>query len=319
MAETRKLEIEILEGRKNMVLAKNTIEELETKKVSAQGQIDQILALLAELRAELSKYDKDTLAKIERVEDLQSDIETLEEEVERLLKLAAEQENEGDRIREFDDQGQGSRQYLTGLKLDGERTLILVDRSASMLDDTIVNIIRRRNMSEADKLRSVKWRQVVASVDWLTAQIRPGTEFQIYMFNNNAEPVVKGSGGTWLKAEDGSQLDEAVRVLRGTAPTGGTNMLAAFAIARQLNPAPDNIVLFADGLPTMNSATTSKATVSGGERVTLFREAVRELPGRIPVNVLLYPLEGDFEAPILYWSMAFESGGSLVSVSRDWP
>ena len=83
--------------------------------------------------------------------------------------------------------GQGDRQYLTGLKLGGERTLILVDRSASMLDDTIINIIRRRNMPVDDKLRAVKWRQAVASVDWLTAQFAPGSEFQIYMYNTTAD------------------------------------------------------------------------------------------------------------------------------------
>lgn len=319
MAETRKLEIEILEGRKDMVLARNTIEELETKEQTAHGQIDRILALLEELRAELAEYDQETLAEIEQVERLQSDIKSLEEEVERLLKQAAEEEAEGSRIRAFNDQGQGARQYLTGLKLDGKRTLILVDRSASMLDDTIVNILRRRNMSDAEKLRSVKWRQVVTTVDWLTAQIQPGSEFQIYMFNNEVEPVIKGSGGTWLRAEDGAQLDEAVRVLRGTLPSNGTNMRAAFAVARQLEPQPDNIILLADGLPTMDEPTSTRTTVSSGQRLSLFREAARELPRNVPVNVLLYPLEGDYDAPVLYWALAYDSGGSLISVSRDWP
>ena len=318
MSETKMLEVEILDGRKNLVLARNTIEQLEDKKQTAEGQIAQIIALIEELRAELSTYDKDTLAKIERAEKLQSDIKSLEEEVKRLLSLA-EEEQEGENVREFDDEGQGSRQYLTGLKLDGSRTLILVDRSASMLDDTIVNIIRRRNMSETDKLRSVKWRQVVASVDWLTAQIRPGAEFQIYMFNNRVEPVIKGSAGTWLKAEDNTQLDEAVRVLKRTAPENGTNMHAAFEAARELDPRPDNIILLADGLPTMDSATSSRATVTGRQRIRLFTDAMRELPGGVPVNILLYPLEGDYEASILYWSLAFETGGSMISVSRDWP
>ena len=111
--------------------------------------------------------------------------------------MAEKTETDGNRLREF--KGEGDRQYLTGLKLGGERTLILVDRSASMLDDTIVNIIRRRNMPIDEKLRAVKWRQVVASVDWLTAQFQPGSEFQIYMFNNEVEPVIKGSDGVWLK------------------------------------------------------------------------------------------------------------------------
>jgi prefoldin subunit 5 len=319
MAETRLLEEEILEGRKNMVLARNTIEELEERDETAQGRIAEILALIEELRRELSTYDDETIAKIERVEELESDIKSLEAEVERLLALAEEQEAQGERIREFDDEGQGSRQYLTGLKVDGERTLILVDRSASMLDDTIVNIIRRRNMSDADKLRSVKWRQVVASVDWLTAQIRPGTEFQMYMFNNTVEPVIEGSDGTWLSADDGTQLDEALRVLRGTVPGGGTNMLDAFAVAGRLSPPPDNIILFADGLPTMDAPTTTRTTITAAQRTTLFNQAARELPRTVPVNILLYPLEGDYEAPILYWALAFSSGGSLVSVSRDWP
>ena len=319
MAETNRLETEILDGRKNLVLARNTIEELEEREKTRQGQIDEIIALIDQLREELSRYDDDTLAKIEAVEQLKADIRTLEAEVERLLALASEEESAGERIRRFDDQGQGSRQYLTGLKLDGERTLILVDRSASMLDDTIVNIIRRRNMSDLEKLRSVKWRQVVASVDWLTAQIRPGTDFQIYMFNNTVEPVIRGSAGTWLTANDSTQLDEAVRVLSGTVPENGTNMHAAFAAARQLQPRPDNIIVLADGLPTMDEPTSSRRTISGQQRSRLFGGAVRELPGNVPVNVLLYPLEGDYEAPIAYWALAFDTGGSFVSVSRDWP
>ena len=317
MSETRMIEEEILEGRKNLVLAKNTIEELKTEQTTAEGQIAQIIALIEELRAELAQYDQETLAEIERIEQLQTDIETLEEEVKRLLALAAEQEEDGNRLREF--KGEGDRQYLTGLKLGGRRTLILVDRSASMLDSDIVNIIRRRNMSLDDQLRAAKWRQAVASVDWLTAQFEPGSEFQMYMFNNVAEPVIEGSEGVWLKADDATQLDEAVRVLRRTAPTGGTNMKAAWEVVTSLTPLPDNIILLVDGLPTMDEPTTNQRTVSGQQRYRMHINALRELPSGIPVNIFLYPLEGDYEAPILYWVLAYRTGGSFIAVSRDWP
>jgi uncharacterized protein (UPF0335 family) len=317
MAETRKLEVEILDGRKNLVLAKNTMEQLDDERTTAEGQIAQIIALIEELRAELAQYDKDTLAKIERIEQLQTDIKTLEEEVKRLLALETEASSEGSRLREF--KGEGDRQYLTGLKLGGQRTLILVDRSASMLDDTIVNIIRRRNMGVEDKLRAVKWRQVVASVDWLTAQFQPGAEFQMYMFNNTVEPVIEGSDGVWLKADDATQLDEAIRVLRRTVPENGTNMLAAFEVASRLSPRPDNIILLADGLPTMEEAATSDRTVTGAQRMRMYQRAIRELPGAVPVNVFLYPLEGDYEAAFAYWVLAHNTGGSFISVSRDWP
>ena len=317
MAETRMLEVEVLEGRKNLVLAKNTIEELESEKESAEGRIAQVIALIEELRAELAEYDQETLAEIERVEQLQTDIKNLEEEVKRLLAMAAAEESEGNRLREF--KGEGDRQYLTGLKLGGERTLILVDRSASMLDETIVNIIRRRNMPVDDKLRAVKWRQAVASVDWLTAQFAPGSEFQIYLYNTEAVPVIEGSDGVWLKADDATQLDEAIRVLRRTVPEGGTNLKAALQVVTSLNPWPDNVILLADGLPTMDEPTTNKRTVSGRDRTRYFTTAVRELPSNVPVNVFLYPLEGDYEAPFLYWLLSYRQGGSFISVSKDWP
>jgi len=317
MAETRKLEIEILEGRKDLVLAKNTMEDLTEEKQEAEGQIAQIIALIEELRAELAQYDNETLAEIERVEKLQTDIKNLEEEVKRLLAMAEEQEETGNKLREF--KGEGDRQYLTGLKLGGERTLILVDRSASMLDDTIVNIIRRRNMSGDDKLASVKWRQAVSSVDWLTAQFQPGSKFQIYTYNDKVAPVLKGSDGVWLSADDATQLDEAIRLLRQTIPENGTNMRQAYEVASSLSPPPDNIILIADGLPTMEDANESRRTVSGRERVNMHLRAIRELPGGVPVNIFLYPLEGDYEAPILYWMLAYRSGGSFISVSRDWP
>lgn len=317
MAETRRIEVEILDGRKNLVLAKNTLEELDDERQSAQGLIAQVIALIEQLRAELAQYDSETLAKIERVEQLQVDIKTLEEEVKRLLALEAERSSEGSMMREF--KGEGDRQYLTGLKLGGERTLILVDRSASMLDDTIVNIIRRRNMGDEEKLRAVKWRQVVASVDWLTAQFQPGAQFQMYMFNNTVEPVIKGSDGVWLQADDATQLDEAVRVLRRTVPQNGTNMLAAYAVAERLSPRPDNIIVFADGLPTMDESTTDRRVVSGTQRLRMHERATRELPRGVPVNVFLYPLEGDYDAAFAYWVLAHNTGGSFISVSRDWP
>ncbi|MDH3334171.1 MAG: VWA domain-containing protein [Gammaproteobacteria bacterium] len=317
MAETNRLEIEVLEGRKNLALARNTKQKLEVEKEDADSKIAQIIALIQELQAELDKYDQDTLAKIERVEKLQSDIKSLEEEVKRLLAIKAEQDEAGEQIREF--KGEGDRQYLTGLRLGGERTLILVDRSASMLADAVANVIIRRNKPEAEQLRARKWRQVVATVNWLTTQFQEDDQYQIYMFNNQAEPVIRGTEGVWLTAGDGQQLSEAIRVLRRTVPKNGTNMHAAFAIAKSLSPRPDNIILLVDGMPTMEAATTDKTRVGANERLNIFARATRELPSGIPVNIMLFPMQGDFAAPISFWSLALTTNGSFMTVSRDWP
>ena len=314
--ETTRLEFEILEQRKNLVLARNTMEDLEDEQAKAADEIAMIIALLEKLKAELEKHDKDTLAKIKRVEKLKSDIERLEEEKKRLLALEQQLES-GAQVRSFT--GEGDRQYLTGLKVGGERILVLVDSSASMLDRKIVNIIRRRNMSDDVKLRSLKWRQAVASVDWLSAQFPPESKFQIYTFNTEPEPVLKGSDGVWLEVGDGKQLDEAIRILRRTVPQNGTNIKDAFAVVNELNPPPDNVILLVDSLPTMNEPEVERGFVTGQERLRYHYEAEQQIPNSIPVNVLLYPMEGDYNASIAYWLLAYRTGGSFMSISKDWP
>ena len=316
-AETDKLEIEVLEGRKNLALARTSIQKLETEDDEALDQISIIMALIAELQAELAKYDNDTLAKIKAIEKLQSDIKSLEDEIKRLLVLKKEEDAAGQRARSF--KGEGDRQYLTGLKLGGDRTLILVDRSASMLHETIVNIIRRKNLPDSQKLLSRKWRQVVASVDWLSSQFKADSEYQIYMFNNVTEPVIKGTDGLWLKADDGDQLDDAVRTLRRTVPKNGTNMYSAFQVIRDMNPRPDNVILLVDSMPTMDAATSTKNVILAGERLNLFSAAVQLIPSGIPINIMLYPMEGDSQAAVSFWSLALRSRGSFISVSHDWP
>ena len=316
-AETDKLEIEVLEGRKNLALARTSIQKLETEEEEASDQISIILALIAELQAELAKYDNDTLAKIKAIEKLQSDIKSLEDEVKRLLALKKEEEATGGQARSF--KGEGDRQYLTGLKLGGERTLILVDRSASMLHETIVNIIRRKNLPESEQLLSRKWRQVVASVDWLTSQFRPESEYQIYIFNNVTVPVIKGTDGLWLKSDDADQLDDAVRTLRRTVPKNGTNLYSAFQVIRDMNPRPDNVILLVDSMPTMDAATSTKSVIGPGERLNLFTAATQVIPSGIPINIMLYPMEGDARASVSLWALALKSRGSFISVSHDWP
>jgi len=316
-AETNRLEIEVLEGRKNLALARTSIQKIETEEEEAKDQISIIEALIAELQAELAKYDEDSLAKIEHIEKLRSDIKSLEEEVRRLLALKKEQDAAGERVRAF--KGEGDRQYLTGLKLGGDRTLILVDRSASMLHETIVNILRRKNLPESQQLLSRKWRQVVASVDWLTSQFKADSEYQIYMFNNTAEPVIKGTEGLWLKADNASQLDDAVRTLRRTVPKNGTNMHAAFQIIRDMKPRPDNVIILVDSMPTMDAPIATKSVIGGTERLNLFSRAVDLIPSGIPINIMLYPMEGDSQAAVSFWALALRTRGSFISVSHDWP
>ena len=317
LSEVTRIERQILEGRKDLLQKRNALRETNASVARAEAQTAELVERIRELEAKLAEFDNTTLVTKESAEELRADVQQLEEAKRRLTAATQDLGPAGDDVRGF--VGDGSRQYLSGLRLGGKRTLILVDSSSSMLDRTIVNIIRRRNMSVASQLRSAKWRQVVDSVDWVTTQLRPETQFQIYRFNEVATPVIKGSDGVWLDVGGGVQLDQAVADLRATPPRGGTNLFAAFAIARDMKPRPDNILLLIDSLPTRGEKPPAKSTISPGQRATLFGQAVRELPSGIPVNILMYPLEGDYMAAVEYWKLAYRTRGSFMSVSDDWP
>src|SRR5690606_30320631 len=162
--------------------------------------------------------------------------------------------------------GDGNRQYLTGLLMGGNRILVLVDVSASMLDDSIVNIIRRRNMSEEAKLNSAKWVNVRETVDWLSTQLPVPSRYQMYAFSNEVRPLLPGTQGQWLEVADKEKLDEAVANLRKLVPAEGTNLELVFQAVAALNPLPDNIYLITDGLPTLGSGAPSGNTISGRDR-----------------------------------------------------
>jgi hypothetical protein len=78
-----------------------------------------------------------------------------------------------------------------------------------------VGIIRRRNLSDKQKLNSAKWRHAVSSVDWLTTQLPPTSQFQIYTFNEKAMPLMDGTGGKWIDAGDVAQLNAALTAFAG--------------------------------------------------------------------------------------------------------
>jgi len=324
-AEINLLNDEITDGEVNLVRIRNTLSDVDFQMVEAQGLARSIQQEIENFLEELAQLENTTLAKEESVEMLKADIQNLEEELERLR--AAQDSFTGNFIRSY--VGDGNRQYLTGLILGGSRILVLVDVSASMLDNTIVNIIRRRNMSDETKINSEKWVGIRKIVDWLTTQLPPPSQFQIFTFNDSVSTLIPGTEGSWLEVADEVQLNNAVERLASIIPVNGTNLENVFRSVATLDPMPDNIYLITDGLPTLGSRDSNffsrgnsdgnQNTVSGREREELFNNALRELPAGIPVNVIMAPLEGDPMASSLYWKLAVSTGGSFLSPSSDWP
>jgi hypothetical protein len=188
-----------------------------------------------------------------------------------------------------------------------------------MLDETLVNVIRMRNMPEYRRLQSEKWRRAVSTVDWLTAQIPAKSKFQVLAFNTRAWPAVKDSDGKWLDGSDAQALADVMKSLRRTVPQDGTSLENVFTAMNALSPAPDNVYLITDGLPTQGATPPTRKTIDGDGRMKLFEKAIVKYPAKVPLNVILMPMEGDPYASGAFWALARRTNGSFLMPSRDWP
>jgi hypothetical protein len=315
MSEVNMLEEEVLEGEEGLVKLRNTLSDVDFDMVEAQGQATRISEEIEEFEAMITTLLSQGYTERSDIETMQAEIQKMEEEVKKLR--AAAKEDGGDSARAFI--GEGNRQYLTGLNLGGRNIMILLDASASMLAEELVNIIRVRNMSDARKRESAKWTRVINTADWLAAQLPPGAQYQLYTFNSEAQPILPGTEGSWLDVSNKDQLDKVVAELRKLIPSGGTSLENAVLAATGMSPQPDNIFLITDGLPTQGATPSSARKVDGRERMRLFERAVRQLPKSIPVNIILAPMEGDPMAASAYWRLAQATAGAFLSPSEDWP
>lgn len=316
-AEVDRMEIRVIAGRNNLVRLREDLAQEIQDWAALQAVRDEIMEEIRRMEDEAMNLEETDQSRQEAIERLRAELEALEAETERLSESSITPDEAGNRIRSVT--GEGNRQYLTGLRMGGRRVLILVDVSTSMLDKTLVNVFRRRNQPIEMQMAAPKWRQLVNTVDWLTAQIEPGTQIQVVAFNETAWSLIEGSEGAWHTVTDGAALDTVVENLRGSAPTGPTSLHAAFQAARILDPPPDNIYLLVDGLPTMGEVMPIRAGVTSKERVNHFDRAIRQLPFGVPINIILFPMEGDPQAVPRYWWLALRTGGSMLAPPEDWP
>tara|TARA_R110002110_G_scaffold405241_1_gene624255 strand:+ start:91041 stop:92132 length:1092 start_codon:yes stop_codon:yes gene_type:complete len=315
LSEVTLLEEDIADGEEGLVRLRNTLSDIDFDMVEAQGRATRITQQLDDYRALIASLLREDFTEDSEIEALKAELQTLEYELKKLQQAAAD--NSGRNARSFT--GKGNRQYLTGLNLGGKHIVILLDTSASMLADKLVQVIRLRNMDESVQRRADKWRRSISTVDWLTAQLPINADYQVITFNTRASTLLPDTAGRWLEVANQPQLEAVSRALREITPAGGTSLENAFVALQALSPAPDNIFLITDGLPTQGAKAPRSSKVSGRERQKHYRDALKQLPRNVPVNVILAPMEGDPMAAAELWQLAQASRGSFLAPSRDWP
>jgi hypothetical protein len=317
-AEVNKIEEEVLIGTRNLVVLRNTLEKTESEAASASSRSTRLIQDLRKQRLEMAAYDATSLARRERIEKLKADIRSLEEGTRRLEGGAVDRAPPGQDIKAFRQTG-GERRYITGIKMRGQRVLILLDRSASMLHQDLVNVILLRNRDETRQRSASKWRRALDTTNWIVTQLPAGSQFQIYAFNTKAEPALASSGGRWQSSDDPLVRSRNIEAVSALTPRDGTSLVNAFAAVKAMSTPPDQIILITDGLPTQGRSPGIRKFIDAGARVGLFVEALQEVPKNVPVDVVLLPMKGDLPAAHRFWDLARMTKGTLLMPSKDWP
>ena len=313
LSESRKLDYLIDQGEANLVDLRERLEDARRRVGAASHQLLAQVDHRDRRKEELEEMLQRAAAETESIEALKADIAGRDEEVKRLQ--AEEEALRGFQVREV--KGEGDRQYLTGLFVGGSHILIALDASASMLDRTIVQILRRRNMSPQRQRDAPKWRRAQRIVEWICAQAPIESNFQIALYAERAWFPL--GDDAWRPSTDSNALGDALDALAEVVPTGGTSLEALMLAIADMRPLPDNVFLVTDGLPTQSASGARGRTVSARQRERLFQDAAKMVPLEVTFNVILLPLEGDSLASAAYWVLAANSRGTYMSPSEDWP
>lgn len=281
-----------------------SVPSINLQAVIAENASDREKAVFQQ--ASLQDLTKQTLEMQQTLEQVRTEIQMLPTEEDQPVPIP-----EVDR-----------RQYLTGVKLDGdgaEYILFVVRASGSMLGESLDEAIARLGDPDFKKREAPKWQRVIKAMDWMVATLGPKTKFNVLLFNDEAKLLLPDQRDGWVERANKSEVREALDRLRLVVPQGSANMERAFTAVRYLPHLPDVIVLLTDGLPTTSDSAPNNGDADDNDRIRFFRHAQRQLPPRIPVSTILFPMTGDPGAPALFWELAGSTRGALVSPSASWP
>jgi hypothetical protein len=308
----------------NVEEMRERVRQMENQLAASKGDIDRLNKLLASAQLELETIDAENAQQELKLSDRKRELLLLLQQTgamkEALATLLGEkkalptEDHAPIAIPNID-----RRQYLTGVKLEGDYILFLVRASGSMLDTTIDSVTARLGDPDFKKREAPKWQRVVHSLEWMIANLGPETRFQIVFFNDESTPILPSRSDEWFSPKDKQAIAEIVAKLHQVVPQGSANLERAIIGVRSMQHLPDSIVLFTDGLPTASDSLVSVGSVDDETRIRFFHAARKQLPARIPVSTILFPLNGDPAAPALFWELANATRGALVSPSKSWP
>lgn len=319
----------------NTPVPSEEIERLKEELASTQSQASQLQKSIDEINDKIAMETADA-------DELQRQIEELkiqQDAVSRALadkkavvanlqqSIAAAAPKQADDPIKID--GSGEEEYLLGLKVKGKEIGILVDMSASMTDEKIIDVIKRKIGSDQKKLQGPKWQRTKRIAKWMIARLPNTSRVSVVAFNDSSQVLGMRSVNS---AKVKVSMQELVKGIDTLVPKNGTNLMQGLKTMKQTMPKMTDLYVITDGLPTMldnnsgfrtarncDGSPTAK-TINGDCRMAVFLHTIKShMPKGVRTNVVLLPLEGDPHAPSAYWSWADMTGGLMISPAGSWP
>ncbi len=304
----------------------NAQNENDATEISNRALAAEIEKLKTQLRQQATRAaqtdDKRVAAATEMID--------LTKQIARLQQQKAQQQSAAENIAALKKKPprKTHEEHLLGLRVEGKRILILLDNSASMADERLVDIIKIKVADAATKKSAPKWRRAIAVAHWIIERIPDDSEYMIIHYNDSVKFL---SGKKWLRGDDATARADALQKLDALYPRNATNLHAALESAQTAAPRATDIYVITDSLPTEGRDRLSalrkfkacgigkKNTVSGACRRELFYAAVRGFGNDAKVNTVLLPIEGDPDAAYAYWLWSASTTGMMISPAGSWP
>lgn len=304
-------------------------DEIETIQSNNSALVAQSTALKQKLQQQTQsalQQDKARGATAQALIQLSKEIAQLEQKLAQ-QKQDAEQAQESSSA----DKPKTNEQHLLGLRVSGKRILILLDNSASMADERLVDIIKIKVSDTAAKKSAPKWRRAVAVAQWIVERIPERSEYMLITYNERADFLLDKK---WLKASDANAQASVLQALQQHYPHSATNLHSALQLIKTNALAPTDIYIITDSLPTKGVQhlptvrrllecgvrASKKTTISGSCREALFYSVARSFSTlSATINTVLLPIEGDPDAPYAYWRWSASTTGTMVSPAGTWP
>lgn len=317
----------ITESNTNNEILIEEIESLSNSNLELSTANQQLELNIENEKNKLSTIDKqnETLEKkikdIDKTsEEINIEVSQLKEKISKMPQQIIEDPISNDELFE--------ENYIEGLTIVGKKICILLDSSSSMTDEKLLEIIKRKNLSDEEKKKGPKWKRSLDIVKWILARAPKESNIAVIRFSETAKYIAKES----FQTKNKNDLKTIFLGLNNIIPNGPTNLLSALIQAAKFKPT--NIYLITDGLPTFggerfkslnpfnkcDSIIGSSNKISGECRVKLFNQSIKYVSNNgAKIDIILLPVEGDPQASPEMWKWASDTGGILISPAKNWP